>query len=79
MHALRVLPTGIFRSIKDLYHRLQLERQQHLSFFYEALAVLSVLYDARRLFPSHRKIVIYTDNFTMVVMFNSLRALLLQL
>jgi len=43
--------------------------------FYEVLAVLSALYDAHQLLFSHSKIVIYTDNFTTVAMFNSLRAL----
>ena len=44
--------------------------------FYEALAVLSVLDDARLRFPPESKILIYTDNFTSVAMFNSLKALL---
>jgi hypothetical protein len=43
--------------------------------FYEALAVLSVLDDARYRFPSGSKIVIYCDNSVTVAMFNSLRAL----
>jgi hypothetical protein len=43
--------------------------------FYEALAVLSVLEDARIRFPPESKIVVYTDNFTTVAMFNSLRCL----
>ena len=43
--------------------------------FYETLAVLSVLDDARRRFPPESKLVIYTDNFSAVAMFNSLRAL----
>jgi hypothetical protein len=43
--------------------------------FYEALAVFSVLEDARSRFPANSKIVIYTDNFTTVAMFNSLRCL----
>jgi hypothetical protein len=43
--------------------------------FYEALAVLSVLHDAQTRFPSGSKIVIYTDNFSTVAMFNSLRCL----
>jgi hypothetical protein len=43
--------------------------------FYEALAVLSVLDDARHRFPSGSKIVIYCDNSVTVAMFNSLRAL----
>ena len=43
--------------------------------FYETLAVLSVLEDARRRFPPESKVVIYTDNSSAVAMFNSLRAL----
>jgi hypothetical protein len=43
--------------------------------FYEALAVLSALNDARYRFSSGSKIVIYTDNSVTVAMFNSLRAL----
>ena len=43
--------------------------------FYECLAVLSVLEDARLRFPSESKILIYSDNFSTVAMFNSLRAL----
>ena len=43
--------------------------------FYEALAILSVLEDARTHFPPDSKIVIYSDNFTTVAMFNSLRCL----
>jgi len=43
--------------------------------FYESLAVLSALHDAHLVYPSHSKFVIYMDNFTMVSMFNSLRAL----
>jgi hypothetical protein len=43
--------------------------------FYEALAVLSVLDDARLRFPSGSKIVVYCDNSVTVAMFNSLRAL----
>jgi hypothetical protein len=43
--------------------------------FYETLAILSVLDDARRRFPSGSKLVVYTDNFSAVAMFNSLRAL----
>jgi hypothetical protein len=43
--------------------------------FYEALAVLSVLEDARTRFPTGSKIIVYTDNFTSVAMFNSLRCL----
>ena len=43
--------------------------------FYEALAVLSVLNDARSRFPPESKIVVYSDNFTTVAMFNTLRAL----
>ena len=43
--------------------------------FYEALAVLSVLDDARCRFPSGSKIVVYCDNSATVAMFNSLRAL----
>ena len=42
---------------------------------FEALAVLSALYDAHHQFPPESRIVIYMDNFTMVVMFNSLWAL----
>ena len=40
--------------------------------FYETLAVLSVL---SRRFPPESSIVIYTDNFSAVAMFNSFRAL----
>jgi len=43
--------------------------------FYESLAVLCVLHDAHLIFPPHSKIIIYTNNFTTVSMFNSLRAL----
>ena len=43
--------------------------------FYESMAVLSALRDAHLRLPSGCKIVIYTDNFTTVSMFNSLRAL----
>jgi len=43
--------------------------------FYESLAVLSTLEDAKSRFPPESKIVIYTDNFAAVAMFNSLRAL----
>jgi hypothetical protein len=43
--------------------------------FYEALAVLSVLDDARHRFPHGSKIAVYTDNSVTVAMFNSLRAL----
>lgn len=43
--------------------------------FYEALAVLSVLEDTRHCLPSGSKIIIYTDNFSTVAMFSSLRAL----
>lgn len=43
--------------------------------FYECLAVLSVLEDARSRFPSESRVVVYTDNFSTVAMFNSLRAL----
>ena len=43
--------------------------------FFEALAVLSALYNAHHHFPPESRIVIYTDNFTTVAMFNSLRAL----
>ena len=42
---------------------------------FEALAVLSALYNAHHCFPPESQIVIYTDNFTTVTMFNSLRAL----
>ena len=43
--------------------------------FYESLAVLSTLEDAKSRFPPESKIVIYTDNFAAVAMFNSLRVL----
>ena len=43
--------------------------------FFEALAVLSALRDAHLHFPSESRFVIYSDNFTTVAMFNSLRAL----
>jgi hypothetical protein len=43
--------------------------------FYEALAVLSALDDARYRFPANSRIVIFTDNSVTVSMFNSLRAL----
>jgi len=43
--------------------------------FYESMAVLSVLHDAHLRLPSGCKIVIYTNNFTTVSMFNSLRVL----
>lgn len=43
--------------------------------FYEALAVLSVLDDARWRFPPGSKIMIFCDNSVTVAMFNSLRAL----
>jgi hypothetical protein len=43
--------------------------------FFEALAVLSALHDAHLRFPRESRIVIYSDNFTTVAMFNSLRAL----
>ena len=43
--------------------------------FYESLAVLSVLEDARFRFGPDSKLIIYTDNFSTVAMFNSLRAL----
>lgn len=43
--------------------------------FYEALAVLSVLEDAQRCFPAKSKILIYTDNYSTVAMFNSFKAL----
>jgi hypothetical protein len=43
--------------------------------FYESLAVFSALEDARSRFSSESKIVIFTDNFATVAMFNSLRAL----
>ena len=43
--------------------------------FFEALAVLSALYNAHHRFPPESWIVIYTDNFTTVAMFNSLWAL----
>lgn len=43
--------------------------------FYESLAVLSVLEDAQFRFGSDSKLVIYTDNFSSVAMFNSLRGL----
>ena len=43
--------------------------------FYEVLAVLSILDDAYLRFPPGSKVVIYTDNFSTVTMFNSLWAL----
>ena len=43
--------------------------------FYESLAVLSVLEDARFRFGPDSKLIIYTNNFSTVAMFNSLRAL----
>ena len=43
--------------------------------FFEALAVLSALYDAHHRFPPESRIVIYSNNFTTVAMFNSLWAL----
>ena len=43
--------------------------------FFEALAVLSALRDAHLCFPPESRIVIYSDNFAAVAMFNSLRAL----
>ena len=43
--------------------------------FYETLAVFSVLDNARLLYPPGSKIVIYTDNFSAVAMYNSFRAL----
>jgi hypothetical protein len=43
--------------------------------FYEALAVLSALDDARHRFPSNSRVVIFTDNSVTVSMFNTLRAL----
>ena len=43
--------------------------------FFEALAVLSALFNAHHRFPQQSKIVIYSDNSTTVAMFNSLRAL----
>jgi hypothetical protein len=42
---------------------------------FEALAVLSALYDVHHHFPPESKIIIYCNNFTTVAMFNSLRAL----
>ena len=43
--------------------------------FYEALAVLSALHNAHLTLPSQRRIVIFTDNLTIVAMFNSLQAI----
>jgi hypothetical protein len=43
--------------------------------FYEALVVLSALKDSSRRFPPDSRIVVFTDNFTTVAMFNSLWAL----
>jgi hypothetical protein len=43
--------------------------------FFEALAVLSALYNAHNRLPRESKIVIFTDNSTTVAMFNSLHAL----
>ena len=43
--------------------------------FYEALAVLSALFDASHRFPPASQMIIYTDNSVTVAMFNSLRAL----
>lgn len=43
--------------------------------FFEALAVLSALRNAHHRFPRESKIVIFTDNFTTVAMFNSFHAL----
>ena len=40
--------------------------------FYEALAVLSALYDASHCFPPDSRIIIYMDNSFTVAMFNSL-------
>ena len=43
--------------------------------FYESLSVLPSLLDAHHRFSVSGKIIIYTDNFTTVAMFNSLQAL----
>jgi hypothetical protein len=43
--------------------------------FYEVLAVLSALDDARNRYPSNSKIVVFTDNSVTISMFNTLRAL----
>ena len=43
--------------------------------FFKALAVLLALCDAHLRFPPESRIVIYSDNFAAVAMFNSLRAL----
>ena len=46
-----------------------------LNNFYEALAVLSALQHCHHVSPSGSRIVIYTDSFTAVTIFSSLRAL----
>jgi hypothetical protein len=46
-----------------------------LNNFYEALAVLSALQHSHCVSPAGSRIVIYTDSFTAVTIFNSLRAL----
>jgi len=43
-----------------------------LIIFYEALAVLSALQNAHQTFPPWSKMVVFTDNFATVSMFNSL-------
>ena len=43
--------------------------------FYEALAVLSVLEEAHLRYPPESKILIYTNNFSTVAMFNSFKSL----
>lgn len=43
--------------------------------FFEALAVLSALYDAVHRFPPKTRMVIFTDNFASVAMFSTFRAL----
>ena len=43
--------------------------------FYEALAVLSALEEAQLRYPPESKILIYTDNFSTVAMFNSFKSL----
>jgi len=46
-----------------------------LIFYFEALCVLSALYDAHKRSPSGSRILIYTDNSNTVDIFNTLRAL----
>ena len=72
MHALKDTLNGIPWQSKVLPPLL---RQTCLLPRFEALAVLSALRDACLCFPPESKITIYSDNFTTVAMFNSLRAL----